>query len=171
MFSMDRKIYISNETLSLAQYLSDIDDPETYENWLDPETQSGYNYRMTDTYEEYHTKTWQYRFLAVILRNSDNRVLGTVSLSPDASEPDLAIRLYPAFRHQGYGTTAFLLALEYCFEAYSLPAIYAGCYEHNTVSLNMLKKCGFLPYPEGNSYETHFLTGAPVTQLTFVKYP
>lgn len=167
---MKRKIYISGNELSLAEYLSDIDDPETYDNWLDPETQSGYNYRMTDTYEEYHSRVWQQRFLAVILRNSDSRVIGTVSLSPDYLEPDLAIRLYRPFRGQGYGTDAFALAMKYCFDAFSLNKIYAGCYEHNTISLRMLKKCGFVPYPEGNSYETHFITGLPVTQLSFVRF-
>ena len=167
---MARKIFTASEILSLAEYIDEIDDAENYANWLDPETQSGYNFRMTDTYEEYHSKSAIFTFIAVILRNSDHKVIGVISLSPNLTEPDLAIRLYKPFRGQGYGTTAFSLALKYCFDTFSLPRIYAGCYEYNKASLNMLKKCGFIPYPEGNSYETHFLTGLPVTQLSFVKH-
>ena len=167
---MTRIIFTANETLSLAQYIDELDDPENYANWLDSETQSGYNYCMTDTYEEYHSKAAAFRFIAVILRNADHKIIGVISLSPNQEEPDLAIRLYRPFRGQGYGTNAFALALKYCFEAFSLPLIYAGCYEHNQVSLKMLKRCGFIPYPEGNCYETHFKTGFPVTQLSFVKH-
>lgn len=32
----------------------------------------------------------------------------------------------------------------------------------------MLKKCGFIPHPEGNQQEKHFLTGEDITQLDSV---
>lgn len=38
------------------------------------------------------------------------------------------------------------------------------------MSLKMLKKCGFVPHPEGNEEERHFESGEPVIQLDFVKY-
>jgi len=84
--------------------------------------------------------------------------------------PDLAIMLFRPLRGQGYGTVAFALALQYCFDAFGLPEIYAGCYAHNVRSMKMLQKCGFVPHPEGDQEEAHYLDGSPVMQLDFVKY-
>lgn len=167
---MERKIYAANNILSLAEYLCDKDDPLTYENWLDTETQEGYNFRMEKTYEEYHSAPFNHRWNAVVLRNSDRAVVGSLTLSPEGSLPDLAINIFHPFRGKGYGTSAFALALEYCFSHFGLQEIYAGCYEHNAVSMKMLQKCGMQPHQEGNCLETHFLTGEPITQLDFVKY-
>lgn len=167
---MERNIYISNNVLSLAEYVPDIDDPLTYENWLDPATQEGYNFRMAKSYQEYHEGELHHRLNAVILRNSDRAVIGSITLSPPDSLPDLAINLFRSYRGQGYGTMAFSMALEYCFEEFNFREIYAGCYEHNRVSMRMLEKCGMMPHPEGNCVENHFQTGMPVMQLDFVKY-
>ena len=116
---MERKIYISNNVISLAEYLRDIDDPASYENWLDPLTQAGYNYQINIPYEEYHRKVFRHRFHAVVLRNSDNAVMGSVSVSPEPSLPDLAINLYRPYRGQGIGTTAFALAVK----LYAFPSV------------------------------------------------
>ena len=168
---MERRIYTTGQRLSLAEYLDDVDDPAGYEDWLDPDTQSGYNYHFTDTYDEYHgAESSSHRFEAVIIRNADEKVIGSVSLSPEGTLPDLAIRIYLPYRAAGYGTEAFRLALEYCFAVLGFELIYAGCYEHNTASSRMLKSLGFIPYPEGNCPETHYLTGEPIVQLDFVKY-
>ncbi len=62
------------------------------------------------------------------------------------------------------------LAAKYCFESYGFECIYAGCYETNTVSRKMLKSCGFVPHPDGDCHESHYLTGEPITQYDYVLY-
>ena len=167
---MNRKIYIANQDLSLAEYCPDVDNKSYYECWQDPATQDGYNYKMCDSLEEFCKRPTRSRLLAVIIRNKDSKPLGIVSLSPEGSPPDLAIMLYKPYRGQGYGTNAFALAAKYCLEAYSLDCLYAGCYETNEISRKMLKACGFVPNLDGDSHEVHYLTGAPITQHDYVLY-
>lgn len=167
---MNRKIYISNKELCLAEYCPEVDDKPHYECWQDPATQDGYNCQIQDSLEEFCDKPICSRLLAVIIRNEDSEPIGIVSLSPDGSPPDLSIMLYKPYRGMGYGTTAFALAAKYCFEAYDFECIYAGCYETNIVSRKMLKTCGFVPHPEGDCHEKHYLTGEPVTQYDYVLY-
>lgn len=164
----NRKIYIANQELSLAEYCPDVDDKSHYECWQDPATQDGYNYKMSDSFEEFCNRPIRSRLLAVIIRNEDSKPLGIVSLSPEGSPPDLAIMLYKPYRGQRYGTNAFALAAKYCLEAFSLDCLYAGCYETNEISRKMLKACGFVPNPDGDSHETHYLTGEPITQHDYV---
>jgi RimJ/RimL family protein N-acetyltransferase len=166
---MERKIYISNGYLSLAEYIKESDDIDTYNCWSDPETQRGYNYKFTSTFDEYKNKPHRSRFLATIIRCSDNAKIGSIFLSPENTLPDLAIMLYKQYRGQGYGTTAFTLGTQYCFEVLKLYFLNAGCYESNHASMKMLKKCGFQPHPEGNLTETHYLSGKTITQLDFIK--
>lgn len=165
---MNRKIYIANQDLSLAEYCPEIDNNDYYACWQDPDTQNGYNHKISSSPEEFRSRPIRSRFLAVILRNQDSEPLGIVSLSPESSLPDLAIMLYRPYRGKGYGTGAFALAAKYCLETFHLKCLYAGCYETNTASLKMLKTCGFVPHPEGNCHETHYLTGEPVIQYDFV---
>lgn len=167
---MKRRIYCKNDILSLAEYCPDIDNNAYYECWQDPATQNGYNYQMHDSLEEFCMKPIRSRLLAVIIRNQDNEPIGIVSLSPEGSPPDLSIMLYKPFRGKGYGTNAFSLAAKYCFELYDFECIYAGCYETNIASLKMLKTCGFVPHPDGDSHENHYLTGNPITQYDYVLY-
>ncbi|MBQ8496120.1 MAG: GNAT family N-acetyltransferase [Clostridia bacterium] len=167
---MERKIYISNDELTIAEYCNDFDAEANYNCWQDHDTQKGYNYKMAITLEAFKNRPIRSRFQSVIIRKSDNAVIGTISMSPENSLPDLAIMIYPPYRKQGYGTKAFTLALQYCFNKFNLDRIYAGCYETNAASLKMLTVCGFIPHPEGNEVEKHFETGAPITQLDFVKY-
>lgn len=165
---MNRRVYISNRDVSLAEYCPAIDDNSWFACWQDPDTQKGYNYQMTDSLEDFCKRPIRSRFLAVIIRNEDKKPLGIVSLSPEGSPPDLAIMLYKPYRGKGYGTNAFALAATYCLETFALEHLYAGCYETNEISLKMLKACGFTPYPDGNSHEIHYLTGEPITQYDFV---
>lgn len=168
--NMQRKIYHFGDQLYLAEYVAALDAEANYHCWLDPETQKGYNYKVDFTLEEFIASPGRNRFRAVIMRKSDDTPIGVVSLSPEGCLPDLAIMLYPGFRGMGYGTQAFQLALEYCFNTFDFPAIYAGCYESNQISMKMLSGCGFVPHPEGNCNETHYLDGTPIVQLDFVKY-
>ena len=167
---MNRKIYIATQELSLVEYCPHMDDKSHYECWQDPTTQDGYNYKMCDSLEEFCERPTRSRWLAVILRKEDNQPLGIVSLSPEGSPPDLAIMLYKPYRGQGYGTNAFSLASKYCFEAFGFDSLYAGCYETNEISRKMLKACGFVPNPDGDSHETHYITGKPIIQHDYVLY-
>ena len=168
--NMQRTIYHSADQLYLAEYIPEQDAEANYKCWLDPETQKGYNYKVDFTLEEFISSPGRSRFKAVIFRKSDDAAIGVVFLSPEGSLPDLAIMLYPGFRGMGYGTAAFRMALEYCFKAFPFHEIYAGCYESNQASMKMLSNCGFVPHPEGNCNETHYLDGTPIIQFDFVKY-
>lgn len=165
---MERMIWISNEDLSLAEYIPDLDTESDYSSWQDRAVQEGYNFQMRKTLEEFSAAPVKSRFHATILRNSDCACIGFLSLSPENTLPDLAIKILQPFRHQGYGTQAFSLGIKYCFESLKLERIYAGCYENNSASLKMLSKCGFQANPAGNQHEFHYLTGAPIVQMDFV---
>lgn len=167
---MYRIIYASSERLLLAQYINNSDAEANYACWQDPDTQAGYNFKMDIPLEEFRSRPVRSRFQAVIIRRQDHAVIGIVSMSPPNALPDLAIMIYKPYRRQGYGTEAFRLALNYCFDAFQLDKIYAGCYETNSASLKMLTACGFIPHPEGNQTEDHFESGEPITQLDFVRY-
>lgn len=167
---MGRKIYISDERFDLAEYICETDAEANYACWQDIDTQRGYNYKTDFTLEEFKSSPNRARFRAVAVRKSDGAVVGTVSLSPEGSLPDLAIMLYKPYRGFGYSTPVFALALQYCFEHFGFEYIYAGCYEGNVKSRKMLANCGFVPHPEGNCNETHFEDGTPIIQYDFVKY-
>ncbi len=167
---MDRNIYISDELFDLAEYIPELDAEANYACWQDIDTQRGYNYKPDFTLEEFMSSPNRARFRAVAVRKSDGAVIGTVSLSPEGSLPDLAIMLYRPYRGFGYSTPVFGLALRYCFGHFDFDCIYAGCYAWNTKSRKMLANCGFAPHPEGNCNETHFEDGTPIVQYDFVTY-
>jgi len=101
MMVMDRHSYIENDRIALAEYLDAEDDHACYECWQDEETQAGYNYRMTDTFEEFSASPKRSRFRAVIVRKNDGAVVGVVFVSPPHVLPDLAIMVYRPYRGQG----------------------------------------------------------------------
>ncbi|MCL2884924.1 MAG: GNAT family N-acetyltransferase [Oscillospiraceae bacterium] len=164
---MDRKIYIQNDILCLAA-CEESDYQILYASWLEQETVLGYNWRIPYSFEEYRLTRQDAPWAAVIMRRTDNAVIGRIGLSV-GSLPDLTIAVFAPCRRQGYGTIAFSLGVQYCFEILKLDRIYAGCYEDNTTSLAMLKKCGFQPHPEGNVINPHIITGEDRVQLDFVR--
>jgi len=168
--TVNRKIFFSNEQFSLGEYITELDSAKHYECWLDEETQDGYNYKVDFTYEEFVTAPDRLRMEAVVIRKSDSAIIGVVTLSPEDFLPDLAIMLYPKYRGLGYSTPVYQMALDYCFEAFDLKEIYAGCYEDNPKSLKMILNCGFEPHPETDSHEIHYITGLPRAQKDFIKY-
>ncbi len=168
--SVNRKICITNDTLSLSEYIADLDDIDQYNCWLDLETQTGYNHMFTGTFEEFRKGEIKSRFTATITRCADNACMGSVFVSPENGLPDLAIMMYKPYRNQGFGTMAFSLGVKYCFETLKLDKIFAGCYEDNVASMKMLKKCGFQSNSEGNQKEKHYLTGENIIQYDFVIY-
>lgn len=67
--------------------------------------------------------------------------------------PDLAIWIYPQYRHRGYGAQSFMLALKYIFDNYPYPEISAGCYEDNVNSLKMhISLCALSNTPDSSEY-------------------
>lgn len=164
---MNRERYIEDGAVCLAAVIP-ADMPDRYRAFCDPAVQSAYNTAFTDTYEEFAAWAMPQRWQASILRAQDGVCVGMLMLSPPQAPPDLAIIIYPEYRHAGLGTAAFSLATRYCFETLCLPELYAGCYPDNTASLAMLARCGFVPHPEGTCEEVHYLTGEPRTQLDFV---
>jgi RimJ/RimL family protein N-acetyltransferase len=166
---MHRKIYIKNDVLSLSEYLPS-DNYENYNDWLDTDTQNGYNFKINDNFYEFQKREVKSRFNTSIIRSSDGAFIGIIGVSPINTPPDLAIRIFNPYRRQGYGTNAFKLGIKYCFETLKLDKIYAGYYPSNIGSRKILEKCGFQPHPEGNLNEKHYLTGEDIIQLDNVLY-
>ena len=165
-----RKVYISNEVLSLCEYIHSVDDINGYNCWLDEDTKRAFNFKMLSTFEEFSKQPVRLRFLATIVRCSDGVDIGQIFLSPENTLPDLAIMLYKPYRRMGYGAQAFALGAEYCFEELGLDCIYAGCYPDNSASHAMLIKCGFERNPSGDTTEKHYLTGEDIMQRDYVKF-
>ncbi len=167
---MIRKIYISNETVSLVEY-HNCDNLALYNNWLDPGTQKGYNGFCVGTFEEFACRDIKQRFFAMIQRGSDKEIIGAVGISPPETIPDLAIWMFKPFRRQGYGTAAFALATQYATDILKITELHAGAYPDNIGSNKMLARCGYVPYPLGNITEKYYLTGEDIIQKDFVYSP
>jgi len=166
---MKRKIYISDGIISLSEYIESEDDYDCYNCWKNEETQNGYNHKLTKTFEEWSERTTiKSRFIATVIRLSDNACIGAIFLSPEDTPPDLAFMIYPLYRNMGYGTRAFGLGVRCCFDVLNMDYIHAGCYPDNIASTKIIEKCGFKPNPDGNMDEKHYLTGEKRTQYDFI---
>jgi len=170
----ERKIFVKNDIISLAEYLTE-DYLECYNSWFDEEVQKGYNFKRTNTFEEYveqnrERKELHYIAGCAIILNENDKLIGSIGISmfPEGFPPDMSIIIFKPYRNQGFGTMAFKLGAKYCFDILGLEKIYAGCYPDNIRSMKMLEKCGFISHPAGNIAETHYITGEPVTQFDFV---
>ena len=169
----ERKIYIKNDMLSLTEHLTE-DNLDLYNGWHDEEVQQGYNYKFEKTFDEWlsqniERENFHYTSNCAIILNENNKLIGSIGVSIFPDEPDdMSIRIFKPYRNQGYGTIAFALGAKYCFDVLGLEKIYAGCYPDNIRSMKMLEKCGFIPHPEGNIEEKHYITGEPITQFDFV---
>ncbi|MCL2235754.1 MAG: GNAT family N-acetyltransferase [Defluviitaleaceae bacterium] len=84
---------------------------------------------------------------------------------------DLAIWLYALYRGQKLGASAFSLAANYAVEALEVERLYAGAMEDNLPAQALLKKCGFVPHPEGNHKTTHYETGEDFFELDHIYIP
>lgn len=163
-----RKIYASNEILSIAQYLPS-DCKIDYECWQETETQKSYNYIIKDKFDKFCDRKHNHRLYAVITLNNETQTLiGFIMLSPPDGLPDLAIRILKAYHGYGYGSSAFALATDYCVNSLGYDKIYAGSYESNTVSKKMLLKCGYAPHPDGNIISTDVFSGEKIMQYDYV---
>ncbi|MDD4493711.1 MAG: GNAT family N-acetyltransferase [Eubacteriales bacterium] len=167
---MNRFVFTSNDILSLVEY-NPCDDRALYEDWLDPETQNGYNGVHVTTYEEFQTREIKQRFFAMIQLNSTREIIGAVGISPPETSADLAIWVFKLYRRQGYGSSAFALATKYAIEELKIDELHAGAYPDNVCSIKMLKRCGYTPYPAGNIQEKHYITGKDIIQMDYIYSP
>ncbi len=168
--SQARTVYTSNAALSLVEYKSS-DDRALYEDWLDPETQKGYNGIYVDSFEDFQAREIRQRFFAMIQINGTNEIIGAVGISPPETIADLAIWIFKHYRKQGYGTSAFALATGYAVDVLGIKELHAGAYQDNIGSQKILKRCGYIPYPAGNVYEKHFVTGEDIVQKDYIYSP
>jgi RimJ/RimL family protein N-acetyltransferase len=75
---------------------------------------------------------------------------------------------FKPYRKQGCGSSAFALATEYAVETLGITELHAGAYSDNIGSRKMLERCGYVPYPQGNVLEKHYLTGEDIVQLDYI---
>lgn len=159
--------YRENDSLYLSSYQPE-DERLLYEVWQDKVTKEGFNFESQESFDEFCRSP--IRFLFTVVRQDDEAILGFVFLSPEGSPPDLAIIMRPEYRGQGYGSRAYQLALDYCFDQLNLHKVYAGCYEDNQVSQTMLSRLGFVRHPRGDGLDMHYRTGEGRWQRDYVKY-
>ena len=136
------------------------DDEDMFSCWLDMDTQKGYNCTYEQALEGFrHFEIERFPFwVTVVDKNLDRRV-GSLRLGLDETCPDLAIWIYPQYRHRGYGIRSFALALKYIFGSCQYSEIAAGCFEDNLYSMKIIKKLGFFHYPDGDIVEKDCFTG------------
>ena len=166
---MNRKVYISDEQVALCEYIDTHDDSDCYNCWQDEETQCNYNFKLTRSFDDWVAVERTPIFNATIIRLSDGKSIGSIVLSDDDA-PDLSFMIYKSYRNQGYGARAFALGAKHCLETFDLDKIFAGTYLHNSASIKILEKCGFVPHPKGNVKSKHYLTGKKIIQYDYVKY-
>ena len=158
---------IENEKIGLKQYTYD-DEYDMYMCWQDTDTQKGYNFILTESFDEFKDDDIsKFKFWVVIEDKITKEKVGVIRLGLDEKCPDLAIWIYPQYRNQGYGTNAFKLALSYIFNNFHYQEISAGCYEDNIYSIKMLENIGFIRHPEGDEKETNIFTNKETTQLEY----
>jgi RimJ/RimL family protein N-acetyltransferase len=147
------------------------DDRALFDDWLDPETQKGYNGLHVSTFEKFQSRKNRQRFTAMIQLTDTEEIIGTVGISPPETTADLAIRIFKPYRRKGYGVPSFALATRYAVDVLKINELHAGSYPDNTGSQKMLQRCGYVPYPEGNVPEKHYITGEDIIQLDFIYKP
>lgn len=156
-----------NGTIALIQY-THHDDHDMYLCWQDVGTQKGYNCLFDTDYDNFRQfDIAAFPFWATIIDKTSGARVGTIRLSPDAIDPDLAIWIYPKHRNKGYGKQAFALAVRYIFEHFEHEEITAGCYPDNAASLQLLKEVGFQRHPDSDAEEINCFTREPTVQLGF----
>lgn len=150
---------IEDSRIGLAPYTHE-DDGDMLSCWLDMATQKGYNCTYEQALEGF--KRFEidlFPFWVTIVDKELDRKVGSLRLGLDEPCPDLAIWIYPQYRHRGYGARSFALALKYIFCNDLYPEIAAGCFEDNLYSMQIIKKLGFVRYPDGDMTEPDCFTG------------
>jgi len=136
--------------------------------WLDLDTQKGYNCTYEQALEGFRRfEIVSFPFWVTIVDKKLDRKVGALRLGLDEPCPDLAVWIYPQYRHRGFGARSFALALKYIFSSYQYPEIAAGCFEDNLYSMRILNKLGFIRYPDGDITESDCFTGEDRTMREF----
>lgn len=188
---------VENDLIGLAQYThaDDIDMFACWQDIETQKGYNGIFNQTFDEFRAYTIEL--FKFWVTVIDKKNNQKVGVLRLGLDEVCPDLAIWIYPRYiltitkvykvtrltsgkhlestvdfnareyRNRGYGTQAFSLALKYIFHHYPYHEISAGCYEDNVNSLKMLKKIGFIHYPNGDCIEKNCFTGEKTIQLEF----
>lgn len=170
---MSRAIYISNDILSLVEY-QPCDDCALYEDWLDPETQKGYNEVHVTTFEDFQAEEMRQRFFAMIKHNGTGEIIGAVGISSPETAADLAIWVFAPHRRKGYGASAFALATKYAVDELKIKELHAGAYEDNIASRKILERSGYIPNPDWTAedgMEKHYITGEDIFQIDYIYNP
>ncbi|MDO5294966.1 MAG: GNAT family protein [bacterium] len=158
---------IEDRYLKLVPYTHD-DDKAMYKCLKDKATQLGFNYIVTESFQEFSSIDLDfYPFWAVIIHKKSNQKIGCLRLSPFKSNPDLSIWIYKQYRRKGLGTRAYMLGLTYCFETLHLSEVVAGSYEYNEASRHILAKLGFKRVPSHDLNERSVITGKPIKQIAY----
>lgn len=158
---------IENSHIGLIPYTHN-DDEDLLVCWFDMNTQRGYNCKYEQALEGFRRfEIERFPFWVTVADKKLERRVGSLRLGLDEICPDLAIWIYPQYRHRGYGMVSFALALKYIFEHYPYPEIAAGCFEDNLYSMRIIKKLGFIHYPDGDIVEPDCFTGEDRTMREF----
>lgn len=158
---------IENLHIGLTPYTHN-DDEDMFSCWLDMDTQKGYNCTYEQALEGFRRfGIERFPFWATVVDKKLDRRVGSLRLGLDEICPDLAIWIYPQYRHRGYGNRSFSLALKYIFGNYQYSEISAGCFEDNLYSMRIIEKLGFIRYPKGDVVEKDCFTGQDRTMQEF----
>ncbi len=158
---------IEDYLIGLTPYTHN-DDSDMFSCWLDRDTQRGYNCTYEQALEGFRRfEIERFPFWVTIVDKELNRKVGSLRLGLDEPCPDLAIWIYPQYRHRGYGARSFAMALKYIFSNFQYSEIAAGCLEDNFYSMRIIKKLGFTHYPDGDVVETDCFTGKDRTMQEF----
>ena len=168
-----REVYAENRIVRLVETRSH-DALDAFKNWQDPVTIKGFNGQHVKTLKQYKAKfeNWEagkWLFYAAIQEVATGDIIGSISISHEPH--DLSIWLYAPYRGQQLGASAFSLAANYAVEALEVGRLYAGVMEDNLPGQALLKKCGFVPNPEGNYKTTHYETGESFLELDHIYIP
>lgn len=143
-----------------------IEDIEKFTEWLNDFETTDYTGRSSqimtvDAEKEYLEKNSNAEASFIIIRKSDDKLIGTVALEQINHIRRIAtLGIFigdKESRNKGYGTEAIKLLLDYGFNYLNLNNIKLDLLAFNERALACYKKCGFKEY--GRRRKCHFING------------
>jgi len=122
-------------------------------------------YTLTDAKEYIKNVKENPHFEHVFVITLQNEIIGSVGGFRDedvyAHNMEIGYWIAEAHWNKGYGTAALKWITRYLFENTNVNRVYAGVFEYNIASANVMEKCGFRHvarvrkkvYKEGNYYD------------------